>query len=432
MLCSLPPEILAEIFFWALPDAALVEDFDGCPEPWQKSDVPLNVSQTCREWRAVAFSLPHIWSSIFVDIDDKSKVTPSLALINLWLRRSVNQPLFLGLSVHEKADVSNEIHKVLTQFTRHLQRWRCLHLYIPCHIDSMSEALQLGMNASAPWLRTLDTDMADQHLALTSVSPILPSLTKLHLYNILQVFDVREWLTLCPNLVEFQFEAIGELEDYEAQPIVHHALRSLAIKNAYMDLDQFFGLLSTPALEALSISCFASQKISFRTGLGKLLGRCSLKKLSLDDTSIDEVTLIMLLRASPGLQHLEITWNEEPCVRETLLIELTLSTGNLCPRLESMSFGAGTVEASDGIVSRMVRSRRPFTHFDGAQGHEKIQLLKLELGDRDWLKDHRDDALAFDVLLQGGLNIIIGLDNLTEDLSAWIDVVTTQFDCGAW
>jgi len=71
------------------------------------------------------------------------------------------------------------------------------------------------------------------------------------------------------------------------------------------------------------------------------------------------------------------------------------------------------VEASDGIVSRMVKSRRPFTHFDGAQGHAKAQLLKLELGDREWLKDHSDDALAFDLLLQGGLNIIIGGNNLT-------------------
>ncbi|KAJ7311470.1 hypothetical protein DFH08DRAFT_1087834 [Mycena albidolilacea] len=95
---ALPPEVLAEIFFFCLP---FDEDLLVTPDP---GSAPLVLCAVCRQWRSVALSTPKLWSSIVFESDlvDIGISTPESAALYVdfcheWLSRARSAPLSLQL-----------------------------------------------------------------------------------------------------------------------------------------------------------------------------------------------------------------------------------------------------------------------------------------------------------------------------------------------
>ncbi|KAJ6564946.1 hypothetical protein DFH09DRAFT_1363928 [Mycena vulgaris] len=90
----LPVELLHEIFLACLPSAEYT--------PASRRLAPLVVSWVCASWRAVALSLPSLWSSLALDPGARS-LRPSehctyLSHSRFWLARAARRPLSLSVN----------------------------------------------------------------------------------------------------------------------------------------------------------------------------------------------------------------------------------------------------------------------------------------------------------------------------------------------
>ena len=414
----LPLEILSEIFVLSLPEDALIEEVDGCPEPCAITDAPLTL-HTCHDWRALAIGLQPLWSSIFVDIAENGRIKPPTEVIQLWLKRSEPHALFIGLKVHPNAiNVSDDIDRVVGLFTAHLRRWKCVHLYLPFR-DLPKPLLQLQLNVETPLLTPLltsiDTDIADiQSDVLRHSLPLLHAAECVHLFSYLEADLALGWLTACSNVRDFQIQSVRSCK-YMLETVRHDRVRSLTLHNADDHLHDFFNNLILPALERVDITC-ALEDILFAPGLGYLVerSRCNLWHLVLDSTSLREDELITLLKSIPSLHHLEIIKNSYFCVQDRLLN--LLAAGKLCTRLQLLSLGGSTLECTDGVLGNMVKARRPYTFPSGIDASSSRHLRSLELSfDEMWLQGRPKDKAALELAAIGGLRIsLCGISLVVE------------------
>lgn len=87
-LNALPPEILAEIFFWCTPSAGSQEHF-----PVRGA---MTISHVCSLWRSIAIDTPRLWTYTKIPVV-QHKLDPTLALLRMYLERAKRCVVFVDI-----------------------------------------------------------------------------------------------------------------------------------------------------------------------------------------------------------------------------------------------------------------------------------------------------------------------------------------------
>ncbi|KAF4623850.1 hypothetical protein D9613_001430 [Agrocybe pediades] len=136
ILVKLPNEILSHIFCaaWDAIDPSPPKCPFGYEEPQEekKMSIALLLAGVCRKWRAIALSLPRIWSDIHVFIH-RQKGDKALSILRNIIARSKHAHLTLRL-YSEPLDCMDRIIKLqpaLSILQTESQRWRSLQMCLP-------------------------------------------------------------------------------------------------------------------------------------------------------------------------------------------------------------------------------------------------------------------------------------------------------------
>jgi hypothetical protein len=154
-----PEDVLRQIMELTMQDCI------GSLDPNQP---PLAFLKVCTTWKAIAESIPSLWSGI--------SVTPSyflwakLPVIMEWLQRSRSTKLQVGIHVPQVVDL-RLLNAVTNIFLPTSNRWECLSLSIPPHY---LQRFLHNQNAPLPSLETLMLSLATQ-----PVTGLAPTATRL-------------------------------------------------------------------------------------------------------------------------------------------------------------------------------------------------------------------------------------------------------------
>ncbi|KAF9524826.1 hypothetical protein CPB83DRAFT_860538, partial [Crepidotus variabilis] len=263
-LSKLPPELLAEIFTFCLPTDQF--HVPSCIE------APLVLTHVSSQWRAIALSTPHLWSSLHINYKDSLEDTLAT---ELWLSRSGTCPLSLSIAIDFNQQAQQEILDVLCRYST---RWKhirfdfrdllCPPMYdldvafgeVPSletfefHARDISDTNITPITSlleSAPQLKevTWVDDLADTE---TLLQLPLSQLTRLSLSMENGTLDYLQLLNQCSNLEHIRITrpVANSLNQPSPPPVYLSKLTSL---NISYDLTGILDHLILPALRSVRI-----------------------------------------------------------------------------------------------------------------------------------------------------------------------------------
>ncbi|KAJ7864853.1 hypothetical protein B0H14DRAFT_3443371 [Mycena olivaceomarginata] len=119
-ILALPPELLADIFFFCLP---FDEDLIVRPDP---DDAPLVLCAVCRQWRALALTTPKLWSSVYFVWDFwEPNAALYVDLCRNWISRARSTPLSLMLSTNASDPAVDSLLEIIGEVS---QQWQNIQL----------------------------------------------------------------------------------------------------------------------------------------------------------------------------------------------------------------------------------------------------------------------------------------------------------------
>jgi hypothetical protein len=374
----LPPELLGMIFISCIPDDSFVR-----PEQRQ---APVLLTRVSVSWRAIAFSIPELWSSLRIVYDmkgrgkDRSKyidriIAPSMSL---WLSRSGRLPLSISV---ERMSLKQSILDVLSNHSTRCRRLelKSPHLlpgleipdmYFPIlkqlHVDSLipRRGLFLSTFASAPELREVywkDGSYPDRPgLTLSLPWAQLKRLTfgsghttMTHVGILLDIF------AMCPLLEYASVAFEGKNYTTPRNQILLPHLSSLVLNatSHLSDYTSIFTHLVTPRLRNLTCECGTAWPPQvFSSFIDR--SACALDGLHLRFLSrFTQITQYLQI-VSSSVKSLDIRNQHSIIITDELfkLLTPTLERPCLCPNLEILNL-LGCVSQTRGALAAMIRSR---------------------------------------------------------------------------
>ncbi len=308
----LPTELIAEIFTYCL------EDVDN--------SLPLKLGAVCTAFRTIAWSTPHLWATVILNITIPWRISTQAVLLRDWLSRSGRLPLSIYLcssqNVHYK--FAQLILKVVTEFS---DRWRRFDIRLPSscyqHLPPFDQRLPMlrsltlktpdGQNRShrfdignSPQLNHINL----KSVYLRSIKFTWHTLTSLELEDF-YIDESLEILRQAPNLVSLDIRQIRRGEDAHSmptEPIVMPALNSLTfVDKKATGPGKILDKVTTPSLRKFSFTADGITHAPY-THLLNLIKRsaCSLEIVSLTRCSFPPTQLKQLLAMIPSLTHLHL------------------------------------------------------------------------------------------------------------------------------
>ncbi|KAJ7737091.1 hypothetical protein B0H16DRAFT_1891740 [Mycena metata] len=351
-LRRVPPELLGHIFLCTLPGAveALKRGrIDMADSPWL-------LTQISSHWRAVALSIPSLWSNISIDYMESfhNASTYSLPLVETQIQRS--RELRIHFYGCEEMDATPQT-AMLQLLSHHSLRWRDLSLgitsamapFLPSLRDRLPALKTLWIHwnipQSHPAVTPLDCFQTASSLVNVGIHnselyvPILFPAHALTRYELNAPWDFHLGiLNNAPSLVEARIIIYSDQEPWPvlAQPILLPHLRRL-----YLSHPEFADSLVLPALEELAGEV---PNLDMAALLRALVERssCTLRRLASIRT-VSAQAIIELLRRFPSITELAISMdsmNHYQAVH-SLIAALTSLSGDpsLAPGLNQILFG---------------------------------------------------------------------------------------------
>ncbi|PPR06403.1 hypothetical protein CVT26_004849 [Gymnopilus dilepis] len=326
---QLPTELISKIFM------IYASDIDQ-----MGSRSLLNLGAVCRRWREIAWSMPDIWSKVFISIvmGGRRGVLPEVFwdLIDEWLDRAQERPLDICARFQCSEDedtVDLELHhgkRLVDILNQRSQQWSYLDLALPNALIP-----RLGSPACASsQLHTLkilgDDDLRSSvTTSLTQHTPRIVEISGVDLdpisINWTSVVDVNlpfssrldhvlELLLIAPQIISCNFSAIGSRfggASAAQSPVIHHAIEELFVTFSDQGSEAVFMNVATfPNLKRLSIGAEIDlNPRRLRTFLAR--SACVLTSLSFTETNYcDNLALehfVPLLFDLYALERLYIT-----------------------------------------------------------------------------------------------------------------------------
>ncbi|KAJ7811611.1 hypothetical protein B0H14DRAFT_3479600 [Mycena olivaceomarginata] len=415
---DLPPE-LVELIFLQCHNAV-----DLYPMP-VSSDAPLNLSQTCKHWKDIAYGLPSLWSKLKV-VASHTASGPPVQVVERWMFLSAAHPLSFVPTADPKVLSDLGVSRVLELFLSNMYRWRAVSF----DFSQFAPPIKQPTSQSAPQLERFE-------IYPFSWSPLLGALAVPWLAAALQIpsrtflsntlgtahlpplgdwtlgFRVSFHLQSASNLIECHLLNVRHefLEDVPAfdpllPPVLPH-LTTLSLASQ-VGFDRIFRLLVAPDLRTLEIATRSTQMrwdhAQFMAFLRRSL--CSITSLTMRDLFVSRLAHTELrelfMHVSDSLTHLAITSDIPGTpvgIHDALLRALSYRpTGPvLCPQLEYLTLQIGAF-VTDGELGKMIESRW--------EGHHRAPARIARLHHIDIMcatETHTADVLALNRLLKEGL-----------------------------
>ncbi|PPQ80574.1 hypothetical protein CVT25_001608 [Psilocybe cyanescens] len=373
LLRCFPPEILSTIF------TSFTEQYgmDHLKETnWQSINrcPPLVLGAVCRDWRRVAWSSPQLWTHIKISLTDADDWNCT-EIVQECLRRSGQLPLFIKMTcIPLNAEVGLDPEGVflglISVINQHSDQWEDLRLYCSPEIFPfirgnsygvpMLRRLALGL--PDPWDPSEDIEcnlfditgsVKPQPLYVETYGISFESLdinwsqvTEVHFDTVICLNECIELLRQAPQLVNCAFlnvsdsRRVGYTFSTNNVPFVHHKLQSLVIGGYGGDkLVWFLGFFIFPNLGDLCLDegC-TNLDLDWFTDL-ITRSSCRLVSLSLVDLQCPYEKLLRLLRKTPFLRKLDLTYcviiDRHPSEIFRLLADTSTSDASDGSQLES-------------------------------------------------------------------------------------------------
>ncbi|KAJ7448002.1 hypothetical protein FB451DRAFT_767631 [Mycena latifolia] len=125
---------------------------------------PLQLSHVCRDWRALALSMPGLWNSLQVAVDtDVDAPNPEIRVkkvndgLKSWLPRSAGLPLSISLVSY---GFGNDCSILLQTLMEVSHRWDCMRFLLPSY--SFFSPFETLSPIDVPMLKTIAIDVGSQ------------------------------------------------------------------------------------------------------------------------------------------------------------------------------------------------------------------------------------------------------------------------------
>src|ERR1700721_2455904 len=147
-LLRLPPEILSKIFLHTLEGKTIL--------PITLGDCPMSLTMICSKLRRLAISLPNLWSSVFIPVNEEKEKTPHECLLDLWLQRSRSHPLSFMIKQGRWRHNGRTLEAILLRYIGHVFRWRSVVLIL---CECLHDLLDVIKVQGQPLLESLYLDL---------------------------------------------------------------------------------------------------------------------------------------------------------------------------------------------------------------------------------------------------------------------------------
>ncbi|KAG7451852.1 uncharacterized protein BT62DRAFT_915664 [Guyanagaster necrorhizus] len=382
----LPFEIIGEILLHTLSGP---DHWNNYPEVHDYHHGPWAYSRVCRRWRAVAISLPRLWSELLVPSNCGSywlHVKNPIGRLQLWLRRSGSCPLRILYSASGKCRPKE--HDTITSLLfEQSDRWEVFR-WIGCSDPERFERLS-EVVGRVPLLRHLDLQytIADNPQELetaasyTGFTALQPRLVRFHAERFL--VDPFELLRLAPNLWEVALvlnRAHGDIPRKWFPPsrLTHSSIRRLVVNHPYMIA---LPNLILPQLKCLGLRSFTLDDMHLVAGLIHQ-SRCPLTNFFVQGQYRFHSSLVQVLQATPALELLTLAGDDSMPLyqyQEGILEQLTIQEGFpvLLPALKVFSCDVKGVDP-EALVA-MLESRCEEGHL------QKVKLWCAQTPVKKWV-----------------------------------------------
>ncbi|KAK0209239.1 hypothetical protein DFS33DRAFT_519280 [Desarmillaria ectypa] len=342
----LPFEIIGEILLHTLSGP---DDCNDYPAVHDHHRGPWAYSRVCQRWRAVALSLPRLWSELSVPSNCGSywlHVKNPIGRLRLWLRRSGSSPLRILYGGWGKCGPKE--HETITSLLfEQCERWEVFR-WIGCsdleRFKRLSEVV-----GRVPLLRHLDLQYCvagDPQEPMTAATfagftSLQPPLVRFQTERFL--VDPFKLLRLAPNLGELALVLNRAHEDVPREwlppsPLTHSGVRHLVINHPYM--------IALPNLILPQLKCLGLRSFTLRDMIPITAfihqSRCPLMNLFVEGKYRFHSSLVQLLHATPNLEQLILAGDDSMPLyqyQDSILEQLTIGEGfpDLLPALKSVS-----------------------------------------------------------------------------------------------
>ncbi|KAJ7605296.1 hypothetical protein FB45DRAFT_953414 [Roridomyces roridus] len=434
-----PPEILAEIFSWTLPGPH--EAFALAGEKAKHS--PWILGHICGRWRAIALSVPSLWSLIHVA--GRTSVDPLPMLRTQVARARALKIHFVGFEPDSDSDSddddSNESRsttqlELFDFLAEHSTRWEELNIVITSFMVPHFAAL-CGRLPSLKrlWIQWAREDMQNQDTvdvtrcfqtacSLVDVGvfkdgphtmlPLLPA-QQITSYRVDTSWEIHvPVLKLAPNIVEARIFVLdySELDSWPDASIELPHLQRL-----YTSFHKVLDFIRAPALTEIALTMETVDDPQDTLSNFFARSSCTPRRLCVEGTPVPGVTAEMLNK-HPCITSLTLLIDEDNSVDESVDIfnrHLTMLTVDdvgpvVSPHLHEIRFGVvGPTFPNDSDYSlfiKMLQSRR-------APG-SSCALADVLFLTYDSPTFDSATLSAMDALREDGLNLVVRSGNTAE------------------
>ncbi|KAJ7311498.1 hypothetical protein DFH08DRAFT_756752 [Mycena albidolilacea] len=362
----MPPELLAEIFFFCLP---FDKDMFVDPDP---ADAPLVLCAVCRQWRSIALTTSKLWSSIYFDCDrwaifeTKSEAEEAALYVEVcrdWIARARSTPLSLQLYANVYDGAGSVVDSLLEIIGGVSQQWQNIDIDIGKDLP-----LPFPGNGKYPLLEKLNVSSPPPDRSVLSFRDaprlhdvFIPTYTtriELPWHQLTKFGTERMDIEACLDLLRHASNLVDahlRILPYDASTLLQTIfslpqLHSLNLSGAaWSDDDEdmsemmpmtLFKCLKTPALKTLALG-FENVDIEDSTDISPFLSFVSQSSFQLDTLVLSLVphttdALIKCLKATPSVIRLKLQISHQIVDADPLFVQLT-DDRDFLPKLESLS-----------------------------------------------------------------------------------------------
>ncbi|KAK0245292.1 hypothetical protein EDD85DRAFT_895670 [Armillaria nabsnona] len=406
---EMPTEILLDIFSQAIPSSA-INPFDTTAGPWA-------LSKVCKKWNSIITTYAPLWTNITIDTSSKAidvSKPYGKRLLDV-LKHSEDQPLSIRF-VEGKDSVPSDTHILLRILVKHAPRWKKLDFTfsnpetiavldairgrLDC-LESLKISGSPGIIADMPWSATPCHIFADTP-KLRSVDVSLGGFTLELPFGQLKSFNdhwrgARAREMSIPEGISKYLQEMGQVEEYKLHgrelenvtPTMDD-IRLPFLRALYAGDPRILRSIIAPKLEEVHVQLFNKE---FReANLSALLlqierSGCALRKITLGDCILVVNEFISILRASPTLEELILTftgWNDRvnSCFLE-ILPSLHIKGGEegeggvLVPRLTKLNVIVQHKHKSRSVPSMSFLKDTLIEAVENRRNHQVSGVAKL-------------------------------------------------------
>ncbi|KAK0444895.1 uncharacterized protein EV420DRAFT_986508 [Desarmillaria tabescens] len=341
---EMPTEILLNIFSQAIPSTT-IDPFKATAGPWV-------LSKVCKKWNSIITTYAPLWTNITIDTSPKAMnvLKPYRCLLDV-LKHSQDQPLSIRFVEGENTMLS-VTHILLRILMKHAPRWKNLDFTLSNpetlavldavrgrlgSLESLTFSGSPGMIADMPWSVTPCSIFADTP-QLKSANVSMGGFTLELPFAQLKSFSdhwcgARAKEMSIPEGISKYLQEMGQVEEYKlygpelknVTPMINN-IRLPFLRTLHAGDPRVLRSIIAPRLEEVHVQLF--NKDFREVNLPVLLflierSRCSLRKITFGDCMPVVNKFISILRASPALEELVLSftvWNDrmDSCLLEIL------------------------------------------------------------------------------------------------------------------